>query len=109
VAGRSVEEILEELLAWTKFANIATLVATLTRVLDDEVAFRIYEASDGTQSQDQIATAVGVSQPTVSRAHARWRRMSLVREVNGKTIHLLKPSDLGLKTPQRPGIPAKEQ
>src|SRR4051794_15780671 len=95
---RTTDDILEELLAWTKFANNRALAETLTRVLDDSGSFKAYEASNG-RSQAEVATAASISQPTVSRLWAKWRRLGLVRDVAGRSVHLVAPSDLGLVSP----------
>lgn len=100
MAERTTDEILEELLAWTKFANNRALSETLTRVLDDSSAFKAYEASNG-RSQAEVASAAGISQPTVSRLWAKWRRLGLVRDVAGRSVHLTAPTDLGLVPPSR--------
>jgi hypothetical protein len=65
---RPTNEILEELLAWTRFAH-------------------------------NRAREAGVSQPTVSRLWAKWRRLGLAREIDGRSVHLASPSDLGLSPP----------
>jgi CRP-like cAMP-binding protein len=96
---RTTTDILEELLAWTKFANVRDLAETLRQVLDDKGSYRAYEASDG-RTQAEVVKASGVTQPTVSRLWSKWRRLGLVRDRDGRTIHLASPSDLGLSPPE---------
>jgi hypothetical protein len=95
---RPTNEILEELLAWTRFAHNRALAEALARALDDGGSFRAYEASNG-RSQADVAREAGVSQPTVSRLWAKWRRLGLAREIDGRRVHLASPSDLGLSPP----------
>jgi hypothetical protein len=97
--AREVADILEELLAWTRFAHLDVMKRALRDALGDAKAFRAYELSDGTRSQAEVATAAGVSQPTVSRMWSRWERLGLMRDVDGKLVHLARPSDLGLEPP----------
>jgi CRP-like cAMP-binding protein len=97
--GRDLADILEELLAWTKFANNRVLADVLRRSLTDKGAYLTYELSDGTRTQAVVAKQAGVSQPTVSRMYAKWRRLGLVREVDGRDVHLSRPSDLGVESP----------
>lgn len=93
---RPADETLEELLAWTKFAFRQQLVGELRTVLSDPKHLAAYEASDGTRTQADIAKAAGISQPTVSALWGKWRRLGLVRDVDGKVLHLVRPSDVGL-------------
>lgn len=100
MSERDVAEILEELLAWTRFANNRALAETLRRHLADSATFAVYELSDGTRTQSEVAIEAGVSQPTVSRNYSKWRRLGLVREVDGRVVHLCRPTDLGLEEPK---------
>ena len=64
--------------------------------------WEIYELTDGSRSQDEIAKATGVSQPTVLRAWNRWRRAGIVVEVEdvkGRCRHLAPLTDLGVQPP----------
>jgi DNA-binding transcriptional regulator LsrR (DeoR family) len=94
---RPADETLEELLAWTKFAFRQQLVDELRKQLSDPKHLAAYEASDGTQSQTEISKVANISQPTVSGLWNKWRRLGLVREVDGRVMHLVRPSDVGLE------------
>ncbi len=97
-----VAELLEELVAWTRFANQDAITATWKKVLADEKHLLAYELTDGTRTQQQVAEGCGLTQPSVSVLWQRWRRLGLVRETaNKKLRHLARPSDLGL-TPSGP-------
>jgi hypothetical protein len=89
-------ELLDELVAWTRFANMERLTNVLQRALADTRHLIAYEASDGTRSQGEVARRAGISQPTVSGLWARWRRIGIVREHDGRVRHLIRPSDIGL-------------
>jgi len=99
MGDRELSEMMEELLAWTRFANHRALTDALRRTLADQKEFAVYELTDGTRTQAQVAKAAGVSQPTVSRLHAKWRRQGLLRQAGGAETHLTSPRDLGLDPP----------
>lgn len=96
----TTDELLEELLAWTKFAYRGQLANELKEVLMDPKHLAAFEASDGTRTQAEVAKVAGISQATVSALWAKWRRLALAREVDGRTAHLVRPSDLGLDSPR---------
>jgi hypothetical protein len=99
-ADDRIEELLEELVAWARFANREAIVATWGRVLDDEKHLRAFELTDGTRTQGQVATGSGLSQPTVSGLWQKWRRLGLARvDPNGNVRHLARPTDLGVVVP----------
>lgn len=90
--------LLQELIAWTKLSNRSLLIQLLTDTLKGASHIKAYEASDGTRSQSEVATAAGVSIATVSNLWASWRRMGIVLEAGGGRVrHLALPSDLGLQ------------
>jgi CRP-like cAMP-binding protein len=94
-----IVDVLEELLAYTRFAARPALAATLEELLADPKHFAAYRASDGSRGQKEVAEIVGVSQPTVSNLWARWRRLGVVRNVGGKAQLLMDPYDLGITPP----------
>lgn len=96
-------ELMEELVAWTKFAHQEMLIAVWRKVLADEKHLVAYELTDGTRTQRDVADASGLSQPTISALWQKWRRTGLARELpGGKVRHLARPSDFGVVvTPKR--------
>jgi hypothetical protein len=90
------EDLLEELLNWTKFAHRKALIETLRDVLADPKHLAAYEATDGTRSQGQVASAAGITQQSISTLWTKWRRLGIVSDVDGRACHLAKPSDLGI-------------
>jgi CRP-like cAMP-binding protein len=99
MSNRDLNEILEELLAWTRFANTKALTDTLASVLKDGPAFRAYQDSNGERTQAEVARSAGLGQSTISRLWGQWRRLGLVRDVDGRALHLADPADLGLAPP----------
>lgn len=91
-----IVELLEELLAYTRFTARPALAAALEDLLMDPKHFAAYRASDGSRGQKEVADLAGVSQPTVSNLWARWRRLGVVREIGGKAQLLVDPYDLGI-------------
>jgi hypothetical protein len=91
--------LLEELVAWTKVLARDSITPLLRTVLSDPKHFRVYDLTDGSRSQQEIGEAVGLSQPAVSRMYQKWRKLGLLRESNGRVVHLVKPSDIGLEEP----------
>lgn len=96
---REVAEILEELLAWTRFAHTEGLRGLLRTELSERASFIAFQLSDGSRSQREVAEAAGVSQPTISRWWARWSRQGIMRQVGETPTHLIDPADLGLEVP----------
>lgn len=88
--------LLEELIAWTRFANRDALVRTLDEVLADDRHLRAFELTDGTRTQSEVAGAAGLSQSSVSGLWQRWRRLGLARERDGRAVHLVDPADIGM-------------
>jgi hypothetical protein len=89
--------LLEELVAWTRFAHREALVRALDHVLADERHLRAYELTDGTRTQSEVATEAGLSQPSVSGLWQKWRRLGLAHDQGGKTVQLVRPSDIGIE------------
>jgi CRP-like cAMP-binding protein len=90
-------ELLEELVAWTKFAQLNALIAVWRTVLADDKHLIAYELTDGSKTQRDVAESSGLSQPTISSLWQKWRRNGLARELpSGKVRHLARPSDFGV-------------
>jgi hypothetical protein len=94
-------ELLEELVAWTRFGARAALLELWETVLKDDKHLLAYELSDGTRSQKEVGDAAGLSQPTVSTLWQRWRRLGIVRPSGNRVAHLAKPSDMGMERAQQ--------
>ena len=94
-----VVQLLDELLAWTRFTARPQLVETLAAVLKDPKHLRAFEATDGEAGQKEVASYAGLSQPAVSNLWARWARLGLLVDRGKKPMHLARPSDLGIEIP----------
>ena len=95
-SGR-VADLLEELLAWTRFAHREALVRVLDEVLTDDRHLRAYELTDGGHTQAEVAGGAGLAQPSISALWQKWRRLGLVHEQHGRATHLVHPADVGLE------------
>lgn len=91
----SMASLLQELVTWTKFTARQSLEQTLRSVLKDPRHQAAYELSDGTRTQSEIGSAVGLDQSTISQLCARWRRLGLLREGEKRPRNLMSLSDLG--------------
>lgn len=99
-----IEDLLEELVAWTRFAHREAFVQAVRQATHDPRHLRALESTDGTRTQGEIATLSGLSQPTVSRLWIAWRRLGLVKMASGgKAQHLVRPSDIGIPMPGTDG------
>jgi hypothetical protein len=90
-------ELLDELVALTRFANRDAFLKVIASVMQDPRHLRAFEATDGQRTQGEVGAVAGLKQPTVSGLWARWRRLGLVTERGGRMRHLVRPSDLGLE------------
>jgi len=105
MSDERITELLDEMVAWARFANRDALITTWQKVLTDSKHLVAYELTDGTKSQKEVGDQSGLSQPSVSGLWQRWRRMGLVRDVGGRVRHIARPSDLGVDVPA-PSLPA---
>ena len=94
--------LLEDILAWQRLAAREDLLPFLERVLADPKHLKAYDLTDGTRTQQQVATGAGLSQAAISGLWAKWRRLGIVQDKAGKTVHIVKPSDYGLEVPDVP-------
>jgi hypothetical protein len=80
----------------------------LKQVLVDPKHLKAYDLTDGTRTQQQVATGAGISQPMVSGLWGKWRRLGIVLDKNGKTVHIVKPSDYGLEVSEAAATDTRE-
>jgi hypothetical protein len=89
------EELLAELLVWTRFMARPALAESLTHVLKDQKHRLAYELTDGNRTQVEIGKLAGLDQTTVSDLWGRWRRLGLLNETTKRPSRLVSLVDLG--------------
>jgi len=97
-------QLLHEILLWLRFQNRQTLKSLLSEVLANETDRIIYDLTDGTKSQPEIARLAGVSQPTISTKWKAWRTLGIVYEIPhepGRCRHLADLRSVGIEPPTR--------
>ena len=97
---RKVVEALRELVHWQRFQNRQLLRSALEEILATRTDRQIYDLTDGTRSQPDIADRAKVSQPTVSNKWKTWRTLGIVYELAdepGRCKHLASLEAVGLK------------
>ena len=97
---RKAVELLEELVHWQRFQNRQLLRSALEEILASTTDRKIFDLSDGTRSQPDIAMRAEVSQPTVSNKWKTWRTLGIVYELAdepGRCKHLASLEAVGLK------------
>jgi hypothetical protein len=95
-------QLLDELVAWTRFANRGAYIDTIRETMKDPRHLRAFEATDGSRTQTEVGTFAGLSQPAVSGLWGRWRRLGLISDAAARPRHLARPSDLGIEIPPAP-------
>jgi hypothetical protein len=99
-ADERVIELLEELVAWTRFGSRYALLELWESALKDDKHLLAYELTDGTRGQKDVGDAAGLSQPTVSLLWQRWRKLGIVRATGSRIAHLARPSEMGMERAQ---------
>lgn len=100
----SDDALLREVVMWLRFQNREPLRAALTKALTGDSDYAIYELTDGTKSQGEIARALKVAQSGVSNKWRAWRAAGIVYEVpgeSGRCCHLSSLASLGVETSQK--------
>lgn len=97
------EQLLAELLAWTRVNGIAPLKAILAEELRTDNDFAVFNATDGSRGPGDVAKNVGISSRAVSYKWARWRAIGVIFDPPGEDHprHLVSAADLGLELPKK--------
>jgi CRP-like cAMP-binding protein len=100
VETTELEPVLEELREanrWLRLLATPLLRDRLTEVLVSDNDRKIYQASTG-GSQTEVATASGVSQPTVSAAWKKWAAVGIVQrtKTEGRFTRLVDLESFGI-------------
>jgi hypothetical protein len=89
------EELLTELLMWTKFMARPGLADSLSDVLKEPKHKLAYEATNGKRTQTEVGKMAGLDQTTVSDLWSRWRRLGLLNDTGNRPARLISLTDLG--------------
>jgi hypothetical protein len=107
-----VEELLSEILRWTKFTGAREVRAVLTTTLDTDQMKLIYHLSDGKVGSVEIAKAVGASDRTVRRYWETWATQGIVDVLKVRGGDRYKKSfqleDFGIRVPQISSTPSSQ-
>lgn len=100
----SIESTLNEILKWTRFANISKLKEILEAELDTDEKKLAYESTDGENGIKEVAAASGTPQDTVYKWWQKWSRLGLVIESEtrkGRMAKIVSLDDVGIKVPKK--------
>lgn len=100
----SMNRTLQEILKWTRFANISKLKETLEVELDTDEKRLAYENSDGTKGLEEVATVSDTPRDTVYHWWQKWFRLGLVVQSEtrkGRMAKMISLDDLGIKVPKK--------
>jgi len=100
------EELLREMLKWLKFSGMqqAKEVVDNTLTHEEEQKEReyrkVYELSNGDNSQSDIAEYISCSSVTVGNWQKKWTKVGILQQnPDGKYEHLILLENLGLECP----------
>ncbi len=103
------EELLAEILKWTKFMGAEKVRAVLASTLDTEQKLLIYHLSDGNRGSVEIADLAKTSDRTVRRYWESWVRVGIVDAIRVRGGERYKKSfnveDFGMTPPEVGGQP----
>lgn len=99
---KSVNIVLQEILRWTRFANISKLRETLLTELDSDEKKLAYDNSDGEKSLKEIAKISSAPTQTIHNWWQKWLHLGLVVEsekYKGRMKKIISLEDVGIKVP----------
>lgn len=98
------EELLAEILKWTKFMGAERVRAVLASTLDTEQKLLIYYLSDGNRGSVEIAALAKTSDRTIRRYWESWARVGIVDSIKVRGGDRYKKSfnveDFGMSPPE---------
>jgi len=104
-ALKSIENKLDQILKWTRFAGVHQLKNILSQNLENDTATLIYEFSDGTRTTREIAGIVGRSHVTISNYWEKWSKLGIVEPsptYQGRYRRICSLEEVGLTIPPVP-------
>ncbi|MCW3986455.1 MAG: hypothetical protein NWE91_08650 [Candidatus Bathyarchaeota archaeon] len=100
---KSIEQKLDRLLKWTKFAGVQQLRTNLTQNLTTDTEMLIYELSDGERTTREIARLAGVgSNATIVNYWKKWSKVGIVEpseKRRGRYQRICSLEEVGLTVP----------
>jgi hypothetical protein len=100
---KSIENKLDQLLKWTRFAGLQQLRNVLTQHLGTDKELLIYELSDGERTTREIAQLVRVgSNATVAGYWKKWSKLGIVepsQKRQGRFQRICSLEEVGLTIP----------
>jgi hypothetical protein len=104
IGTNRVEELLSEILKWTRFMGAKEVRTALASTLDTEQKLLIYHLSDGNRGSVEIAGLAKTSDRTVRRYWESWARVGIVDAVKVRGGDRYKKSfdveDFGMSPPE---------
>jgi hypothetical protein len=105
-ALKSIENKLDQILKWTRFAGVQQLKNILSQNLENDTTTLIYEFSDGERGTREIAGIVGVrSHATIARYWEKWSKLGIVEPsptYQGRYRRICSLEEVGLTIPPVP-------
>jgi hypothetical protein len=102
-ALKSIENKLDQLLKWTRFAGMQQLRTILNQNLRNDIEMLTYELSDGTCGTRDIAKLVGFkSHATVVAYWKKWSKIGIVEsspQFQGRYQRICSLEEVGLTVP----------
>jgi len=104
-----IEKLLEEIIVWTKVGNLKSLRDILAQELDSQEKMRIFELTDGINTQQEIASRVKISRSTISYYWQKWYRLGILTHSAraGRMKKIVSLEEVGINPP-RAGEKPKE-
>lgn len=103
---KNIENKINELLKWSKFAGMQQLRNVLSQAIGDDVAAALaFESSDGARGTREVGRLAGISNKTVARYWKKWSKLGIVEPSNryqGRYQRICSLEEVGLSVPQSP-------
>jgi hypothetical protein len=100
---KSIEQKLDQLLKWTRFAGMQQLRSILTQNLTKDTEMLLYELSDGERTTREIARLAGVgSNATIASYWKKWSKIGIVEPSErrrGRYRRICSLEEVGLTVP----------
>jgi hypothetical protein len=88
---------IEEQTSWLRALALPHVRQTIEQTLTKTSMRKAYEASDGTATVREVASAAGASTGSIGGWWARWRAVGIGVEIEGGRVrHLVSLKDLGI-------------